>query len=82
LISNTSYDIDSVERIQQDIAELHTGIKSKILRKLSANNSGDHNGETFAIDLNFIQPLGLEKAKFNLVAGILDYIDNKGLIKI
>jgi hypothetical protein len=49
---------------------------------LNVHDSGDHSEETIAVDLNFIQPLGLEKAEFNLVAGDLNYIDNKGLIKI
>jgi len=49
---------------------------------LNVHNSGDHSEETIAVDLNFIQPLGLEKAEFNLVTGDLNYIDRKELIKI
>jgi hypothetical protein len=47
---------------------------------LNFHNSRDHSEETIAVDLNLSNP-GLEKAEFNLGAGIFNYIDNKGELK-
>jgi hypothetical protein len=80
-VSITYQGIDALERTQQDLAQLHDEIRSRILTRLKEHISGHHDEETIVIDRNFIQSLGLKDSEFNLVAGELNYLEYQGRIE-